>query len=86
MVLSSCSADNLTVLLTCMTVCIFNILCYKLFVNPRRACAARVTVLGLCQTSSGRSVSEAAPHYGNLCVYEHSTLWKKPSASLEETL
>jgi len=35
---------------------------------------------------SGRSVSKAALRFGNLCVYEPSTLKKKPSASLEETL
>ena len=29
--------------------------------------------------SSGRSISEAAPCYGNLCVYEPSALRKKPT-------
>ena len=33
---------------------------------------------------SRRSVSEAAPCFGNLCVYEPSALWKKPSDSLKK--
>ena len=36
--------------------------------------------------SSGRSVSKAATHFRNLCVYKPSALQKKPSASSEETL
>jgi len=32
-----------------------------------------------------RYVSEAAPRFGNLCVYEPSALWKKPSASSKKT-
>jgi len=35
--------------------------------------------------SSGWSISKAALLFGNLRVYEPSTLWKKPSASSEET-
>jgi len=41
--------------------------------------------LGRHKSSPGRSVSEAAPHFGNLCVYEPSALRKKPSTSSEET-
>ena len=41
--------------------------------------------LGRHKCSSRRSVSKAAPHFGNLCVYEPSALRKKPSASSEET-
>ena len=40
---------------------------------------------GRHECNPGRSVSEAAPRFRNLCVYEPSTLWKKPSASLEKT-
>ena len=35
--------------------------------------------------SPGRFISEAAPRFGNLCVYEPSALQKKPSASSEES-
>ena len=44
-----------------------------------------ITVL-LCRykCSSRRSISEAALHFGYLCVYEPSTLQKKPSASLKK--
>ena len=35
--------------------------------------------------SSGRSISEAAPHFWNLCVYEPSTLRRKPSNSRKKT-
>ena len=40
---------------------------------------------GRRKRSPGRSVSEAAPRFGNLCVFKPSALRKKPSASLEET-
>ena len=40
---------------------------------------------GRHKCSSGRSVSEAALHFGNLHVYEPSSLWMKPSTSLEQT-
>ena len=40
---------------------------------------------GRCKRSPGRSVSEAAPRFGNLCVFKPSALRKKPSASSEET-
>ena len=43
------------------------------------------TQLGRRKRSPGRSVSEASPCFGNLCVYEPSTLRKEPSASSEES-
>ena len=60
----------------------------RVFENPSVAvllfCYKRSS--GRHKRSFGRSVSEAAPHFGNLCVYKPSSLGKKPSASSEETL
>ena len=62
---------------------------------PFRCCSALPvqTQLGRHKHSSGRhkcssgiSVSEAVPRFGNLCVYKPSALQKKPSMSSEETL
>ena len=39
---------------------------------------------GRSKREHGRYVSKAASHFGNLCVYEPSTLWKKPSDSSEK--
>ena len=46
--------------------------------RPKREC-------GRSKRERGRYVSEAAPRFGNLCVYEPSALRKKPSDSLEKT-
>ena len=46
--------------------------------RPKREC-------GRPKCDCRRYVSEAAPCFGNLCVYIPSTLRKKPSASLEKT-
>ena len=46
--------------------------------RPKRKCRSP-------KRERGRYVSEAAPRFGNLCVYEPSALRKKPSASLEKT-
>ena len=50
--------------------------------KPFHCCSAfpLQTQLGRHKHHSGRSVSEAALRFGNLCVYEPSTLQKKPSA------
>jgi len=40
---------------------------------------------GRSKREYGRYVSEAAPRFGNLCVYEPSALQKKPSDSSENT-
>ena len=42
-------------------------------------------ISGRRKRSPGRSVSEAALRFGNLCVFKPSALRKKPSASSEET-
>ena len=39
---------------------------------------------GRSKCKRGRYVSEAAPRFGNLCVYEPSALQKKPSDSSEK--
>ena len=56
--------------------------------KPFRCCSAFLLhmQLGKHKCSSGRSVSEAAPRFRNLCVYEPSALRKKPSMSKKETL
>ena len=42
-----------------------------------RLCISVTVLLCHYKLSSGRSVSEAALRFGNLCVYESNALWKK---------
>ena len=49
--------------------------------RDKRKCGRPKCEHGRSKREHGRYVSEAAPRFGNLCVYEPSALWKKLSDS-----
>ena len=57
--------------------------------NHFRYCAACFAITNVAPEDTnpapGKSISKAAPRFGNLYLYKPSALQKKPSASSEET-